>query len=143
MACTCVHTCSFLILRTIEFEFRLAIIGIKVETSLFQQDVRWCCSEFGNDGQGKNRRWRLWACLPLTHPDRKLRQLLPFLGGSVSLEFIRNLSAVYLARVEIASRMPWFPETTDAEEHEAWTGSVPDKSTLLHVPRTLHSEKQA
>lgn len=119
----CVRTCSFLILRTIEFEFLLAITGIKVKTSLFQQDVRWCRSELGNDGQGGRGRWRLWACLPLTLLDRKLRQLLPFLGGSVSLEFIRNLSAIYLARVEIASRMPWFLEDTDTEEHEGWRES--------------------
>lgn len=64
----------------------------------------------------------MWACLPLTHPDRKLPNRVPCLQ-SLSLKFIHNLSGIYLARVETVSKMPWFLEAMDVEQHEGWTDS--------------------
>jgi hypothetical protein len=56
------------------------------------------------------------------HPDRKLLNLLPFLQ-SLSLKSIHNLPRVYLARVEIVSKMPWLLEAMDMEQHEGGTDS--------------------
>lgn len=62
--------------------------------------------------------------LPATHtPWQETANAAAFSAISVSLELIRNLPGIYLARVETVSKAPWFLEATGMEEHEGWTDS--------------------